>query len=77
MHWKKRLMIPPPDEGKAVEVIREGGAASETLSNVRKYTDQSSDSAAVRIWDELNVQERCDRLGKWIGYIMNNIEDKE
>lgn len=70
-------MIPPPDEKKALEVIREGGATSETLSVDVKYTDQSSDSATMRRWDELNVQERCDRLGKWIGHIMNRLEEKE
>jgi hypothetical protein len=74
MHWKKRMMTPPPDETLSVEIIREGGAASEKLDDDIYQIDQVSDSATMRGWDELTIAEKCNRLGKWIGYIMNKME---
>ena len=74
MHWKKRMMTPPPDETLSVEIIKEGGASSEKLEDDFYYIDQASDSATMRGWDELTIEEKCNRLGKWIGYIMNKME---
>ena len=69
------MMTPPPDEGEVVEIVKEGGATSENISDDIKYTDQVSDASTTRGWDELTLNEKCNRLGKWIGYIMNKIED--
>ena len=60
-----------------VEILREGGASSETLGDDMKYIDQRSDATTARGWDELTLPEKCDRLGKWIGYIMNKHEEKD
>ena len=76
MHWKKRMMTPPPDEEKTVEMMSEGGAPKEALHESMKYVDQKSDTTTVRAWDELGINEKCDRLGKWIGYITNQMEKR-
>jgi hypothetical protein len=76
MQWKKRMMTPPPDEGKSVEIIT-GGAASGTLNLDMKYTDQKNKITTQRGWDELSINEKCDRLGKWIGYLMNQMDKEE
>jgi hypothetical protein len=74
MNWKKRMMTPPPDETLSVEIIKDGGAATEKLENDVHLIDQVGDSATMRGWDELSIDEKCNRLGKWIGYIMNKME---
>ncbi len=74
MQWKKRMMTPPPDEDLSVEIIKEGGAATEKLGSDLFSIDQASDPAKMRGWDELTIEEKCNRLGKWIGYIMNKME---
>lgn len=74
MHWKKRMMTPPPDEELSLKIVREGGAASEELGEDLIYIDQTRDSASMRGWDDLTLGEKCNRLGKWIGYIMNKLE---
>ena len=68
------MMTPPPDEKLSVEIIKEGGASSEKLEEDFHYIDQVSESATMRDWDELTIEEKCNRLGKWIGYIMNKME---
>jgi hypothetical protein len=74
MNWKKRMMTPPPDETLSVEIIKEGGAATEKLENDIHLIDQVGDLATMRGWNELSIEEKCNRLGKWIGYIMNKME---
>lgn len=74
MNWKKRMMTPPPDEELSVEIIKEGGAATGKLESDLLHIDQASDSATMRGWGELTIEEKCNRLGKWIGYIMNKLE---
>ncbi|UCG69517.1 MAG: hypothetical protein JSV09_00390 [Thermoplasmata archaeon] len=74
MNWKKRMMTPPPDEDLSVEIIKEGGAATGKIEGNIHLIDQASDSATMRGWDELTIEEKCNRLGKWIGYIMNKME---
>jgi hypothetical protein len=74
MQWKKRMMTPPPDETLSVEIIKDGGAATEKLENDLDFIDQTRDSAKMRGWDDLSIEEKCNRLGKWIGYIMNKME---
>jgi hypothetical protein len=74
MNWKKRMMTPPPDEDLSVEIIKDGGAATGKLDNDIQYIDQVGDSATMRGWDELTIEEKCNRLGKWIGFIMNKLE---
>jgi hypothetical protein len=74
MNWKKRMMTPPPDEDLSVEIIKEGGAATGKLEGELYQIDQASDSATMRGWDDLTIEEKCNRLGKWIGYIMNKME---
>ncbi len=67
-------MTPPPDEKLSVEIIKEGGAFSEKLEDDFHYIDQVSESATMRGWDDLTIEEKCNRLGKWIGYVMNKME---
>jgi hypothetical protein len=74
MNWKKRMMTPPPDETLSVEIIKDGGVATEKLENDVHLIDQVGDFATMRGWDELSIEEKCNRLGKWIGYIMNKLE---
>ena len=74
MNWKKRMMTPPPDETLAVDIIKDGGAATERLEKDIQYIDQVGDLATMRGWNELTIEEKCNRLGKWIGYIMNKME---
>lgn len=68
------MMTPPPDEDISLEIIKEGGASSEDLGDDLIYIDQASDSASMRGWGDLTIEEKCNRLGKWIGYIMNKLE---
>lgn len=77
MHWKKRLMTPPPQhDSQVVEVISKGGAATETLKHGVNDTDTLKRPHMLRGWDDLNVNEKCDRLGKWIGHIMDQLEQE-
>jgi hypothetical protein len=74
MNWKKRMMTPPPDETLSVEIIKDGGAATDKLEEDVQFIDQVGDLATMRGWNELTIEEKCNRLGKWIGYIMNKME---
>jgi hypothetical protein len=74
MKWKKRMMTPPPDETLTVDIIKSGGSSTGKLDNDIQYIDQVGDSATMRGWDELSMEEKCNRLGKWVGYIMNKME---
>jgi hypothetical protein len=74
MNWKKRMMTPPPDETLSVDIIKSGGSATEKLEEDVQYIDQVGDSATMRGWHELSLEEKCNRLGKWVGYIMNKME---
>jgi hypothetical protein len=74
MHWKKRMMTPPPDETLSVEIIKAGGVSSEKLEEDIYNIDQTRDSTSMRAWDDLTIEEKCNRLGKWIGYVMNKME---
>lgn len=74
MNWKKRMMTPPPNETLSVEIIKSGGSSTGKLDDEIQYIDQVGDSATMRGWDELTIEEKCNRLGKWIGYIMNRLE---
>ncbi len=68
------MMTPPPDETLSVEIIKDGGASTDNLDSDIHLIDQVGDLATMRGWNELSIEEKCNRLGKWIGYIMNNME---
>ena len=68
------MMTPPPDETLSVDIIKSGGSATDKLDSDIQYIDQVGDSATMRGWDELTIEEKCNRLGKWVGYIMNKME---
>ena len=68
------MMTPPLDEELSLEIVKEGGASTDKLRDDLIYIDQTRDSASMRGWDELTIEEKCNRLGKWIGYIMNKME---
>jgi hypothetical protein len=78
MHWKKRMMSPPPQQdAKVMEVISKGGAGSETLKHGVNDTDIQKKPQTLRAWDDLSVNEKCNRLGRWIGHIMDELEKEE
>lgn len=77
MHWKKRMMTPPPDEEKVREIITDQGAMAEISTDEMNQMDQKVKPVTMRAWDDLSINEKCDRLGKWIGYIMNETEKKQ
>lgn len=68
------MMTPPPDEDLSLEIVKDGGASTEKLGDDLIYVDQARVSASMRGWDDLTIEEKCNRLGKWIGYIMNKLE---
>lgn len=70
-------MTPPPGEEKVREIITDQGAMAEISTDEMNQMDQGIKPVTMRTWDDLSINEKCDRLGKWIGHIMNETEKKE